>query len=93
MCAKICPEGAIIIKNIGYSILAGGKLGRHPSLALEIENYTQDEEKLLDYFKKVLYFYKQECKSGERLGSIIQKTGQDQFLKFLKEEGKNEASE
>jgi len=58
-----------------------------------IEAFIDNEEKLLDYFRKVLYFYIKECKSGERLGSIIQKTGLEQFIKFLKEEGKDEAPE
>ncbi len=84
LCAKMCPEKALFIEETGYSILIGGKLGRHPSLAVEIENFIQNDENVIDIFKKVLYFYKQNNISGERLGTILSKTDLNYMKQILK---------
>ncbi len=35
-CARICAHGALETSAVGYRVLAGGKLGRHPRLAAEL---------------------------------------------------------
>ncbi len=72
MCIKVCREGAIKVIDKGFQILAGGKLGRHPMLALEIKNFTSFEE-CIDIFKKILIYYKENSIIGERLGTIFQR--------------------
>ena len=84
LCARICPEQAIIVEKTGYQVLIGGKLGRHPFLAIEIKNFVENDEKLLDIFRKVLYFYKENNISGERLGAIIQKKGLSEINENIK---------
>ncbi len=84
LCTRVCPESALFIEKIGYSILIGGKLGRHPSLALQIENFIEEKEKVVDIFKKVLYFYKENNKSGERLGTILKRTDLKALIQYLK---------
>lgn len=83
LCAKICPEKAIVIDKIGYSIIIGGKLGRHPSLAITLNDFITDIDKVLDFFKKVIYFYKKNSKNGERVGTIIQRIGIHNFLNSI----------
>ncbi len=72
MCVKCCEQGALTIEEKGYMVLAGGKLGRHPMLALTINNFT-DENTLIEIFQKVIKYYKENNIAGERLGSIFQR--------------------
>lgn len=80
-CVKICPEGALIEGFKGYKIYIGGKLGRHPRLASFL-TFAQPQE-VLRVFKKVLTFYKNNNKKGERLGAIIERIGWENTKKLL----------
>ena len=73
-CAGACPGGAIRVEQVGYRVLVGGKLGRHPRLAAEVEGFAS-EERVLELLRRVVEFYKRHCEGGERLGTIIQKLG------------------
>ena len=79
MCEKVCEYNSIKIKETYYSILAGGKLGRHPMLAIEIFK-TKSLRDIIEIFEKVIKYYKKENIMGERLGSIIQRKGVRDFL-------------
>ncbi len=72
LCLKACKEGSIKIKERGFMVLAGGKLGRHPMLALEISHFASFVQ-TVDIFKKVVKFYKDNSVAGERLGTIFQR--------------------
>lgn len=84
MCEKACEFDAIKIKEVYYSVLAGGKLGRHPMLAVEILK-TKSLKSIVEIFEKVIKYYKKENIMGERLGSIIQRKGLDNFLTEIKD--------
>ena len=72
-CAKACPTGALSIEQKGYRVLIGGKLGRRPRLASVIAEFASEKE-VLKLLKDTIHFYKQHCQSGERLGTILQRT-------------------
>ncbi len=72
MCVNTCKEHAIIIHKKGYNVLAGGKLGRHPMLAIKISDFATFDE-TLEIFKKIIDFYITNSIAGERLGSIFQR--------------------
>ncbi len=81
-CARVCETGAIFVKEKGYRLLIGGKLGRHPQLAQEIKAFASEKE-ALEIFSKVLDFYQRHCKEGERLGAIIARLGFTQARKEI----------
>ncbi len=82
-CVKICPEGALVSHEVYYKIYLGGKLGRHPRLASFYS--LANEEEALSILKKVLTLYKAKNEKGERLGTIIEKLGWENFKKLLQE--------
>ena len=80
LCIRACPKKVLAPEARGFKVLVGGKLGRHPQLAREIVSLA-DEEKALLILKKVISFYREHCRQGERLGTIIQRVGWENFLK------------
>ncbi len=81
-CVRACPEEAIKPVKKGYKIYAGGKLGRHPRLATYLATCFS-EEKVLKLIAKIVKFYKELNLKGERLGSIIQRIGWEEFKKKI----------
>ncbi len=79
-CIRQCPEGAIIEIQRGFRILLGGKLGRHPRLATQLPAIFNFEQVLI-ILEKTLELFQEHCKQGERLGAIMERVGQDIFLK------------
>jgi len=73
-CIAVCPSAAIEKDAEGYRILLGGKLGRHPQLAKELEGiHTKDE--VLRVVEECLQHYLNHNMHGERFGEIINRTG------------------
>jgi dissimilatory sulfite reductase (desulfoviridin) alpha/beta subunit len=72
MCVKACKEESIKITKKGFKISAGGKLGRHAMLAIDISDFAAETE-TLEIFRKILKFYKKHSIAGERLGAIFQR--------------------
>jgi len=73
-CLKACPEGVIEEGKKGFKILIGGKLGRHPGLAMEIPGIFSAEE-TVEKVKGFIRFYKDKSISGERFGVVLEKNG------------------
>jgi len=85
-CVRACASGALTPGRIGYRILVGGKLGRHPRLAKELVSFATEEE-VLQILKKVIYLYKAHNRRGERLGQLIEDVGWEEFRKAILGEG------
>lgn len=73
-CIGVCPTGTIGCDSRGYRLLIGGKLGRHPRLATEIEG-IYDAEQVLRVVKWCVRHYKQHSRNGERFAELVEKTG------------------
>ncbi len=56
----------------GFKILIGGKLGRHPRLAMELPGIFNPEETLAKV-KELIRFYKKKSLNGERFGAVLEK--------------------
>ncbi len=73
MCAKCineCPTGTIREKQKGFQVMLGGRLGRHPRLAMEVPGlHTYDD--VLEIVKNSLDFYKEKSKNGQRFSHIL----------------------
>ena len=73
MCAKCinaCPTETIQKKEEGFRIMLGGKLGRHPRLAMEIPG-LHSHTQVISIVKKCLKFYKTNSKNGQRFSHIL----------------------
>lgn len=69
-CIQECPTGTLAEKEAGFRVLLGGRLGRHPRLALEVPGiHTHDD--VLDIVRKSIRFYKDNSKNGQRFSHLL----------------------
>jgi len=71
-CVCVCPTGTLQVGAKGYRILIGGKLGRHPRLAIELPWIYQPGE-ALPIIERCLEHYQHHCLKGERFGEILER--------------------
>jgi len=76
-CITACPTGTIEEKEKGFRVLLGGRLGRHPRLAMEVPG-IHSRPRVLAIVKNCLTFYKTHSKNGQRFSKIL--TSMDQVL-------------
>ncbi len=81
-CRKTCPQGAMESQERGYTVLVGGKLGRHPQLARPLLPMATEEE-VVRALEAALALYKRLNQEGERLGTIIQNTGWEKWRELF----------
>jgi anaerobic sulfite reductase subunit C len=81
-CVGVCPTQTIRERKKGFRVLLGGKLGRHPRLAMELPGvYT--EKKVLDIIHYCITFYKRNSRNGQRFAQIFKKSDFDVLVKKL----------
>ena len=69
-CITACPTGTIGKKEKGFRVMLGGRLGRHPRLAMEVAGlHTHDE--VLNIVQQSLKFYKENSKNGQRFSHVL----------------------
>ena len=69
-CIEVCPTGTIDEGERGFRVQLGGRLGRHPRLAMEIPRLMSEQE-VLDVLKTALAFYKTHSKNGIRFSKLL----------------------
>ena len=69
-CTGECSTGTIKKGREGFRVLLGGRLGRHPQLAVEL-NRIYNEDKVLKIVKKCIDLFKQNTHDGKRFTEII----------------------
>ncbi len=74
-CIAACPTGSIDENERGYRVFLGGRLGRHPRLAMEVPG-IQSQEQVIDIVKKSLAFYKANSKNGKRFSHLLSSVDQ-----------------
>lgn len=77
-CIQACPMSALKAHRSGYTILLGGKLGRHPQLAQPLPGIYTIED-VMTIVQACISFYKQHSRAGKRFAEIL--TQQD-FERF-----------
>ncbi len=77
-CIDECPTGTIAEGKKGFRIQLGGKLGRHPKLAVEL-NGIFNEDETVSIVKKCIDFYKKHSTKGKRFAEILEEEGFDQI--------------
>lgn len=78
-CARACPTGAIRAERKGFSVMIGGRLGRHPQLAQEIIHLATEEEVIIA-LDACLEMYIQEKRPNERFSYNVTRLGWDAFV-------------
>lgn len=69
-CIGVCPTGTIDEGEKGFRVQLGGRLGRHPRLAMEIPRLMSEAE-VLEVLKRALAFYKTHSKNGTRFSKLL----------------------
>jgi len=69
-CLAVCPTGTLIEAERGHRVQLGGKLGRHPQLAREL-NGIFDPDTVLEIVQACLDLYMAKNANGRRFGDIL----------------------
>lgn len=69
-CIEVCPTGTIVSDIKGFRVQLGGKLGRHPRLATELDGIFSEDE-VFEIVNRCVEFYKKNCKHGERFAEVF----------------------
>ena len=73
-CAAICPSRTLAVARTGWRALFGGRLGRHPRLAVELPGlYSTGEAVALAV--RCLALHLDESRPGERFGALLERLG------------------
>ena len=82
-CIKICPSKTIDSQLRGFRVLAGGKLGRHPVLGIELDGiFTEDE--VLKIIENSVNIMKSQTGEAKRFADIFDKKDIDKLTDFKK---------
>jgi len=74
-CIKACPTGTIQAREKGFRVMLGGRLGRHPRLAMEVAG-LHSHDAVLKIVQNALKFYKANSKDGQRFSHILSSVNQ-----------------
>lgn len=80
LCIKSCPVNAIEEVDLGFRVLAGGKLGRRPHLAGTLYPLVGIDE-LVPIIAELLEVYLEQGEFGEKFGSVINRVGLENLRK------------
>jgi len=78
-CIEVCPTGTIAPDIKGFRVQLGGKLGRHPKLASELDGIFNEDE-VLAIVRRCVEFYKKNSKHGERFAEIFKLSDFKNFI-------------
>jgi NAD(P)H-nitrite reductase large subunit len=78
-CAETCIKDiGLVGLPKGWKLLVGGNGGAKPRLSLELAK-DLSENQALELIEKIIHFHKANAKPHQRLGSMIEKLGFEQF--------------
>ncbi len=69
-CIHVCPTGTMIEQEKGFRVLLGGRLGRHPRLAMEVPG-LKNHDAVLQIVKNSVRFYKKHSINGKRFSHLL----------------------
>ncbi len=77
-CVAVCPTGTVAIRQTGYRVMIGGKLGRHPRLARELPG-IHAAHTVIDMLADFVRFYKRHSRNGQRFSQLLSEADIDAF--------------
>jgi NAD(P)H-nitrite reductase large subunit len=91
-CHLSCSESwvrdvGLIGHKEGWTLVIGGNVGANPRIAQECASGLDDDE-VLSAIERVIGYYKENAKKGERLGKMIDRVGIDGFKQELSNLGR-----
>ncbi len=81
-CVPVCPTETIVSGQTGYRVLLGGRLGRHPRLAIELPG-LYDEATVLKIVATSIDLYKRKSRNGTRFAHLLTDQDIDQLIEQL----------
>jgi NAD(P)H-nitrite reductase large subunit len=86
-CQLNCSESVVrdigrVGKAEGWTLMIGGNVGPKPRLATELTD-ALDDEAALALVERLVAFYRDNGKKGERLGKMVARTGMEPFEALL----------
>lgn len=81
-CISSCASGSLSVKRKGWNTFVGGKWGKEPEIGKLVAEFLNDDE-AIDITASVMNIFKKFGKNRERLGSMINRIGFDEFKKAL----------
>lgn len=84
-CSDVCPSGTLKRGRECYRLLLGGKLGRHPRLAVELD-WVYSEDEVLEIVEKCIDYYKKHSTNGKRFAELIYHKDPDKMKDFLRKQ-------
>ena len=77
-CINACPTEALRAARTGWNVFVGGKWGREPQLGQLFAEFLTDAE-ALELVQRVVDAWKRLARPGERLGTLINRIGLEEF--------------
>jgi NAD(P)H-nitrite reductase large subunit len=86
-CKLSCAESwvrdvGLIGDKDGWTITIGGNVGAHPRIGKQLVSGL-DDERALKVVENIVMYYKDNAKSNERLGKMIERVGMEPFEKTV----------
>lgn len=81
-CIRVCPASAWKVKNTGYTVFLGGKVGRFPMFGYKIAEFVKEEE-IFKIIQKTIEVYCKIAEKGERFGDAINRIGIEEVKKQI----------
>jgi dissimilatory sulfite reductase (desulfoviridin) alpha/beta subunit len=78
-CVLVCPVDSMHCTRAGWRVLAGGRLGRHPQLARELDG-LHDDDTALTILDRALQLFMANYTPRKRFGAIMDELGYDTLL-------------
>lgn len=75
LCARDCPTGRLVVSKRGFRVIAGGTGGRHPALAVTIEECS-GQERVIQILRNAINRLRT-SRPEETLRSLIAREGKD----------------
>ncbi|RMG57275.1 MAG: 4Fe-4S dicluster domain-containing protein [Deltaproteobacteria bacterium] len=82
-CVKACPFGAMREGRKGFTLYAGGKFGRFPSLGEKVPFFFEDEGQVVEAVRRSIEFFRIHGKKKERFGDTLKRVGFEKYVRFL----------
>jgi anaerobic sulfite reductase subunit C len=83
-CCRVCLSGTLQVGRLGWRLLLGGKLGRHPRLGTELDGIFR-REGVLAAADCCIDFYLRKARAGERLGDLLNRVGEEELTACIRE--------
>lgn len=83
-CAAICPSRTLAVVRTGWRAQLGGRLGRHPRLAVELPGLRSTGEAVA-LAVRCLALHLDQGRPGERFGALLERLGDERIASLARE--------